>query len=200
MPRSNVAPLCKKRELVETEDSTTPSTTEVVPLSLSNDVGVMAPTGFWDPLGFSTNVTEATFSQYRTAELKHGRAAMLCVLGYIVPELYKFPGDIAPGIPFRSIPNGVAAIDAIPSLGWLQIFFLIGAVDYYGYFGSFAFGQGPTLSSEDLLKRQQSELAHCRLAMLASLELLRHDAQNYVVPNFDGLGDHLITGLPFLYV
>jgi hypothetical protein len=34
--------------------------------------------------------------------------------------------------------------------------------------------------------------------MLATLELLRHDSQNYVSPGFDGL-DTLITGLPFLY-
>jgi hypothetical protein len=29
------------------------------------------------------------------------------------------------------VPHGVAAINAIPSLGWLQMFFLIGAVDYW---------------------------------------------------------------------
>jgi hypothetical protein len=34
--------------------------------------------------------------------------------------------------------------------------------------------------------------------MLAILELLRHDSQNYVQPGFDGY-DNLITGLPFLY-
>jgi hypothetical protein len=37
-----------------------------------------------------------------------------------------------------------------------------------------------------------------RLAMLATLELLRHNSQNLVSPGFDGL-DNLITGLPFLY-
>ena len=42
------------------------------------------------------------------------------------------------------------------------------------------------------------ELKHGRIAMLASLELLRHDSQNLVSPGFDGL-DNLITGLPFLY-
>ena len=47
-------------------------------------------------------------------------------------------------------------------------------------------------------KRELSELQHGRLAMLAILELLRHDSQNLVTPGFDGL-DNLITGLPFLY-
>lgn len=34
--------------------------------------------------------------------------------------------------------------------------------------------------------------------MLAFLELLRHDSQNYIQAGFDGY-DNLITGLPFLY-
>jgi hypothetical protein len=46
--------------------------------------------------------------------------------------------------------------------------------------------------------RKLQELQNGRLAMLAFLELLRHDSQNLVSPGFDGL-DNLITGLPFLY-
>ena len=166
-------------------------------MSYENELGVIAPTGFFDPLGLSKNIDAETFEQYRTAELKHGRVAQLAVIGYIVPEIYKFPGEIAPGLKFEDVPNGVAAIDAIPSLGWAQMFFLIGAVDYYGYLGSFSAGQ-PDLAPEVLEKRQLSELQHGRLAMLAVLELLRHDSQNFVSPGFDGL-DKMITGLPFLY-
>lgn len=60
----------------------------------------------------------------------------------------------------------------------------------------------PNISSSrsftELEKRQTQELQHGRLAMLATMELLRHDSQNLVSPGFDGL-DNLITGLPFLY-
>jgi Chlorophyll A-B binding protein len=49
-----------------------------------------------------------------------------------------------------------------------------------------------------LAKRQTQELQNGRLAMIATLELARHDLQNSVVPSFDGY-DNLITGLPFLY-
>jgi Chlorophyll A-B binding protein len=149
-------------------------------------------------LGLSTNIDQETFDQYRTAELKHGRVAQLAVIGYIVPEVFRFPGEIAPGLKFADVPNGVAAIDAIPALGWAQIFFLIGAVDYYGFLGNFELGQAPSLDAAELEKRQLNELQHGRLAQLAVLELLRHDSQNLVSPGFDGL-DHLITGLPFLY-
>jgi hypothetical protein len=61
--------------------------------------------------------------------------AQLAVIGYVVPEIYRFPGEIAPGIKFADVPNGVAALDAIPTLGWAQIVFLIGAVDYWGFLG-----------------------------------------------------------------
>jgi hypothetical protein len=53
--------------------------------------------GFFDPLGLSKDIDQDTFDQYRAAELKHGRVAQLAVIGYVVPELYRFPGEIAPG-------------------------------------------------------------------------------------------------------
>lgn len=163
-----------------------------------NEIGVIDPTGFFDPLGLSENIDQETFDRYRTCELKHGRAAQLAVIGYVVPEFYRFPGEIAPGIKFADVPNGVAALDVIPSLGWAQIFFLIGAVDYWGFLGNFPGGM-KTFEDEELAdKRALQELQHGRLAMLAFLELVRHDSQNYVQPGFDGL-DNLITGLPFLY-
>jgi hypothetical protein len=161
-----------------------------------NELGVIAPTGFFDPLGLSKDIDEETFAQYRAAELKHGRVAQLAVVGYVVQEVYRLPFDISPGIACKSVPNGVAAIDAIPALGWAQIIFLIGAVDYWGFF-SYESGK-PQLDPEVEEERKLQELQHGRLAMLATLELFRHDSQNLVQPGFDGL-DKLITGLPFLY-
>jgi len=99
-------------------------------MSYENEVGVIEPTGYFDPAGLAKNIDQATFDQYRTAELKHGRVAQLAVLGYIAPEIFRWPGEIAPGLKFADIPNGVAALDVIPSLGWAQMIFLIGAVDY----------------------------------------------------------------------
>ena len=167
-------------------------------MSYENELGVLPPTGFFDPLGLSANIDAATFAEYRAAELKHGRVAQLAVLGYIVPEVFKFPGEIAPGISFASIPNGVAAIQAVPALGWLQIFFLIGAVDYRGFL-ILGDTEGKGKSPEELAKAKTQELQHGRLAMLAILELLRHDSQNFVTGGLSDLPGPLITGLPFLY-
>mmetsp|Transcript_4590 Transcript_4590/g.5286 ORF Transcript_4590/g.5286 Transcript_4590/m.5286 type:complete len:197 (+) Transcript_4590:61-651(+) len=162
-----------------------------------NELGVIEPTGFFDPLGLSEGIDQETFDQYRAAELKHGRVAQLAVIGYVVQESTRFPFDIAPGLPCAEVPNGVAAIDAIPSLGWAQMIFFIGAVDYWGFLGDFDAGK-PDLEPEELEKRKLQELQHGRLAMLATMELFRHDSQNLVSPGFDGL-DNLITGLPFIY-
>jgi hypothetical protein len=165
-------------------------------MGYESELGVLPPTGFFDPIGLSKDISPETFADYRAAELKHGRVAQLAVIGYIVPEIFKFPGDIAPGIPFASIPNGVAAIEAVPALGWAQMFFLIGAVDFYGVL-TLGDTTGKYAKDQDLPKAQLQELQHGRLAMLAILELLRHDSQQFI----GGLyaGDKLITGLPFLY-
>jgi hypothetical protein len=74
----------------------------------------------------------------------------------VVQEIYRFPGDIAPGLKFADVPNGIAAINTIPTLGWLQIFFLVGAVDYYGVL-SYNIGK-PDLDPEIMAKRTTQEL------------------------------------------
>jgi hypothetical protein len=122
---------------------------------------------------------------------------MLCVIGYVVPEIYRFPYEVAPGLKCADVPNGVAALSAIPTLGWAQIFFAIGATDYYGFLGDFDVGKGGNVDPATLETRKLNELQNGRLAMLASLELLRHDSQNFVSPGFDGL-DNLIVRFCFL--
>ncbi len=115
-------------------------------MSYENELGVIAPAGYFDPAGLAKDIDQETFNAYRDSEIKHGRVCMLAVIGYIVPEVFRFPGEIAPGIKFADIPNGVAAIEAVPALGWAQMFFLIGSVDYYGFL---KFDSGiPALSPE----------------------------------------------------
>jgi hypothetical protein len=46
---------------------------------------------FFDPLGLSVSMDAPSLST-----LKHGRVAQLAVLGYIVPEVFKLLGEIAP--------------------------------------------------------------------------------------------------------
>ena len=44
--------------------------TSAVQMGYENELGVIAPTGFFDPLGLSTNIDQETFDAYRVSELK----------------------------------------------------------------------------------------------------------------------------------
>eukprot|EP01041_Mallomonas_annulata_P003808 gene3807-biopygen1799 len=163
-------------------------------MGFETELGVTAPVGFFDPLKLASS--DEKFAQYRAAEIKHGRVAQLAVLGYVVPEVWRFPIEIAPGVPCATVPNGIAALNAIPSLGWWQIFFLIGAVDYWGFL-VLGDTEASDKSPEEFAKARNQELNHGRLAMIAILELLRHDSQKLIGGMY--ATDNLITGLPFLY-
>jgi hypothetical protein len=160
----------------------------------SEELGVIAPTGFWDPLGLSSKIDQDTFDTYRAAELKHGRVAQLAVIGYVVQEACRFPGNLSLDTKFADIPNGLDAIKEVPFGGWAQILIGVALVEYKGLDGSVgSFAQGQLDLPEDILeKRQLCELQHGRIAMLAIAELVRHDITM-------AEGDKLITGLPFLY-
>jgi light-harvesting complex I chlorophyll a/b binding protein 1 len=168
----------------------TVSTTALASSPYENEPGVIFPTGFFDPLGLSTKASPEQFARWRTVELKHGRISMLAVLGYVVPEFFRWPGAIdLHGTMFADIPNGIDAVFALPPVGLAQLFAIIGLVDNDGLWGNYEVGK-PDLAPEVLEKRLTQELQHGRLAMIAILELFHHDIVS------DG---PLIQGFPFLY-
>lgn len=154
-------------------------------MGYENEVGALPPVGFFDPLGLSKDIDAPTFKNYREAELKHGRVAMLAIVGYIAQEFFRLPGVIdLDGTTFSSIPNGVAAIGVVPSFGWIQIFALIGFWELIGWedrraseepgdFGTTLFGR--RLQGDEKVTYQTKELQNGRLAMLAIMELITHD-------------------------
>mmetsp|Transcript_18805 Transcript_18805/g.18121 ORF Transcript_18805/g.18121 Transcript_18805/m.18121 type:complete len:207 (-) Transcript_18805:243-863(-) len=174
-------------------------------MAFEEEIGVLAPLGFFDPLGLCSDGDEVVFARRRAVELKHGRVAMLAVSGYVVAEIARFPGAVTlDGLQFKDVPNGLAAITAIPAFGWFQIAASIGFWEIFGWKqqedknpGDFGFGGaffGEELEGEKLIEKQTKELQNGRLAMIAIMELMRHDSQMVA-----GSGEHLITGLPFLY-
>merc|ERR1719263_477220 len=87
--------------------------------------GVTAPLGFFDPVGFCSEVSEGKLCFYREVELKHGRVAMLAALGFLVGENFHplFGGDIdAPAYlafqqtPLQTFWPAVVAAIAIPEI------------------------------------------------------------------------------------
>lgn len=113
---------------------------------------------------------------YRAGEIKNGRVAMLAVVGYVAQDFFRLPGEIA-GVAFKDIPNGIAAMSAIPGQFWVITFFLIGASDYlnsdaYGYIETM---KVEGMEGEELETRRNNEISNGRLAMLAFWELVRQD-------------------------
>ena len=148
----------------------------------------------FDPAGFLDGKSEVEVNRYREAELTHGRVGMLSALGFIVQEKFHplFSGDGGP------------AIDQVPQLPpwlWAVMTAGIGAAEFYrisvgyspldpelnkaesalkpGYYpGDIGFdplGLKPTDPAE-FREMQEKELAHGRLAMIASAGFLAQEA------------------------
>merc|ERR1719277_2594812 len=151
----------------------------------ATELGVQEPVGFWDPLGFCADNDEAAFKRRRSVEIKHGRICMIASIGYIVPEYYKFPGMISPsqGIAFADVPNGLAALSKVPSLGWVQIAFFTGIIE--GCFGFDDYKTGTpgeygwkVITSDDpeeKAKKLSAEIANGRLAMVSIIGMFFQD-------------------------
>jgi hypothetical protein len=93
-------------------------------------IGAQAPLGFWDPLGLLKDADQERFDRLRTVETKHGRVSMLAILGHLVTTAgVRLPGEIAYGVPFSSVKNGLASLDAIPAAGVAQIIAFIGLIE-----------------------------------------------------------------------
>ena len=100
-------------------------------MAFEDEIGAQPPIGFWDPLGLLKNADQARFDRLRYVETKHGRIAMLAVLGHIVTTAgVRLPGDIDyHGTSFADIPSGLGALTAVPAAGWLQMFFFVGVLE-----------------------------------------------------------------------
>ncbi|CAE8644245.1 unnamed protein product, partial [Polarella glacialis] len=162
--------------------------------AFESETGIQPPVGFWDPLGLSTSGNAADFKRRREVELKHGRVSMFATIGYIVPEYFRIPGFLSnyQGIKFAEVPNGLAALSKVPSLGWFQIILFAGLIEVNvyneeqnnepgnygaGFLGLRTVGIMNTgIKEPDLRKKKlNSELANGRLAMMAIIGMLFQD-------------------------
>ena len=58
-----------------------PISCQVTLTAFENELGVQAPVGFWDPVGFTADGDVAAFKRRRSVELKHGRISMMATMG-----------------------------------------------------------------------------------------------------------------------
>ncbi len=161
----------------------TPATNRVS--SLTN-VGTTPPFSYFgdrfDPLGFTKNASVSKFAQFREAELKHGRLAMIATT--TIPLLEMMSGE--PGINYVSnLPidkqySLLALMGAIEFLsmlkGWRNPFVegpnaAFKLKDEY-LPGDLGFGVVDNLSSTEFLDLANKELNNGRLAMLGALGMI----------------------------
>ena len=154
--------------------------------AFEEELGVQAPVGFFDPLGLSKDGNIDTFKRRRASELKHGRIAMLAVMGYITPEITgKFPGYLSPsmGLKYADIPNGLGAISKVPAVGWYQIGLYMAFCELTkdqrkgtpGADGDLGFKVITSKDPETLKRKLNAELANGRLAMMAIIGMFFQD-------------------------
>jgi hypothetical protein len=157
----------------------------------SAELGVQPPLGFWDPLGLLAEADQARFDRLRYVEIKHGRIAMLAVVGYLTTTWanVRLAGEIdLKGTTFDSIPGGFAALDAVPKEGLAQILIFIAALELGGWkqkegsfpgdFSASSFPVGfiagaKTQEAQDKLRAQ--ELNQGRAAQMGILALMVHE-------------------------
>jgi hypothetical protein len=104
---------------------------EEVKIRAKDMAGVTGPFGFFDPLGFSTDLPAGKLLFYREVELKHGRVGMLASLGLVVAENFHplFGGkiDVPSYLAFQQTPlqkfwPAVLAAVAIPEILQIEAF------------------------------------------------------------------------------
>lgn len=131
----------------------------------------------YDPLGLA-DTYEPFRPWFRECEIRHGRTAMLAVVGFITTDFARLPGD---AYSFESIPKTIDAHDALLKgpmyqlLLWIGLFDLIVTVPAVQAIGTgdrepgdFAFGASFMGTDPAKIKqRKVQELLHGRLAMCA---------------------------------
>jgi len=156
--------------------------------------GAIAPTGFFDPLGFcQAGITLNEVKRYREAEVQHGRVAMLATVGYLAGEAVQGPFSITgpandqlqqvPLPAFILLSIGIAAAELKrATIGWVEPgprnLWTLRDTYYPGDVGFDPLNLKPE-TSEAFSDMQTRELQNGRLAMIGwagmcSQELFNH--------------------------
>lgn len=125
----------------------------------------------FDPMRLSDIQTDLRYARW--AEIKHGRICMVAVVGMLVQQAgIHFPGDAY---------TSTDIFGAVKQVGWgvnIQILLTIGVIEasnFYKHYddetipGNIEWGSSvlTNLSPEDQFWRQEQEIVHGRLAMIA---------------------------------
>ena len=140
-------------------------------------VGIVAPTGFFDPLGLSKGKSDEVMAHYREAELKNGRVAMAACLGWYITA-----AGVHPAFNSALSSDPLAAAKELPAVGWIQFVLGCGAIEWMaeqikkrpGYVPGDVLGAAYWVddSDEGWVDYQNRELSNGRLAMVAIMGII----------------------------
>uniref|UniRef100_A0A7S2LMW8 Plastid light harvesting protein n=1 Tax=Leptocylindrus danicus TaxID=163516 RepID=A0A7S2LMW8_9STRA len=131
----------------------------------------------FDPLKFSESYSPFV-GWFRECEIRHGRTAMLAVMGFIATDFFRLPGEM---YSFEAIPKTIDAHDALLKSGpmyqlvlWIGLWDLIitaPAVQAIGEGerepGDYAWYWFAPEDEATMAKKKRAELLNGRLAMIA---------------------------------
>mmetsp|Transcript_3890 Transcript_3890/g.5785 ORF Transcript_3890/g.5785 Transcript_3890/m.5785 type:complete len:211 (-) Transcript_3890:217-849(-) len=167
-------------------------------MGFENALGAQPPLGFFDPIGLLKDADQDTFDRLRAVELKHGRIAMLAVVGHITQQNYRFPGYLSfrQELTFADMPNGLAGLAKVPAAGIMQIVIFIGILEAYvwkqkdsGIPGDFGIDWVVDFTEEQKMRKRAIELNNGRAAQMGILGLMVHEKLNghpYVINEIFG--------------
>eukprot|EP00613_Pedinella_sp_CCMP2098_P001795 CAMPEP_0171623364 /NCGR_PEP_ID=MMETSP0990-20121206/17898_1 /TAXON_ID=483369 /ORGANISM="non described non described, Strain CCMP2098" /LENGTH=205 /DNA_ID=CAMNT_0012189545 /DNA_START=103 /DNA_END=720 /DNA_ORIENTATION=- len=101
--------------------------------AFESEVGAQPPLGLFDPLMLLDGADQERFDRLRFVEVKHGRVAMLAMVGHLTTTAgLRLPGDIDfAGTSFASISSGIKGLNEVPTGGLLQMFFAVGFLELF---------------------------------------------------------------------
>eukprot|EP00542_Grammatophora_oceanica_P006775 CAMPEP_0194067496 /NCGR_PEP_ID=MMETSP0009_2-20130614/86586_1 /TAXON_ID=210454 /ORGANISM="Grammatophora oceanica, Strain CCMP 410" /LENGTH=194 /DNA_ID=CAMNT_0038720525 /DNA_START=445 /DNA_END=1029 /DNA_ORIENTATION=- len=159
---------------------TSRSTSTLAAWQDDNVIGITAPMGFFDPLGFSAEKSDEVMNLYREAELKHGRVAMAACLGWYITA-----GGVHPAFDSSLSSDPLQAAQELPPVAWAQFVAGCGFVEFLTtkiakmdiYKPGDLLGAATWFDEDDQgwIDYQNKELNNGRLAMLAFMGMLVQD-------------------------
>lgn len=186
--------LASAAAFVPTAQQASTSTSALQVADFKSEVGAQMPLGFWDPMSMLGSGDQSRFDRLREVEIKHGRIAMLAVVGYLTT----YSGTRLAGM--EDMPTGFAAFSpsvwsanpvakdqiygAVLTIAFLEFFVMkdhLGRSEFPGDYRNGGFDLGwDNFDEKTKLRKRSIELNNGRAAQMGILGLMVHEKMGNV--------------------